>query len=537
MQCYSCQISLFFCFLLFFSGSVSAKKWDFQPNLSVSESYFDNITLAPDDSGNKNSEFITRLLPGFSLSRTGRRLKLNALYALGYIKYSGKAFSDRTYNQGSLSADAELIRRHLFVNASASVSQQVYDPSRAFVSAGSLGGGYTGLDNSAVYVTDNQVETRSVNLQPRLVNKFGPFANSRLSYDYSILNYSNARITNYQRSTLNYNLSSGRWFKTLSWYANAIQSTSTQSNSNYLSTLLRADLNLSRHWGLFAMTRAQQYSYLDGINESQYFINPEAGIVWNASRKLKAEIGGGGSLDAGDLSRKQITIVQKTWRASATLSPTVRTILSLGRSATIYGDQRYMNFSHRMRRSNWSSTYSEFLITPQQLRNSSVLNSVGGGLGGGAFAGNFGGGLNGVGGSGGSVALGRAVTDDVLLRKRLNVNINISRKKTTLTAGSFYDKGEYQTSNVTDKRYGVNGGVNVQLGRLMNWSNQLSVQRYYFDNGNRADNIATFNSVLSKTIKKDVSGSLSYQLRKRDSSTGVSNYTAQMVIAQLDITF
>jgi len=526
-----------FCCLLLFSASALAEKWEFEPRLSVTESYFDNLTLVSDESGEKNGELVTQLLPGFSLTRKSRRLQLNALYTYGYIKYLGNEFSDRSYNQGSLNASAELIRQYLFMNAIASVSQQVFDPTRAF--SANTGGN---LSTSPVYVTNNQIETRTIGLQPRLVNRFGPYANSTLNYDYSILNYSGSAISNYQRSTLTYNLSSGRWFKNLSWNANATQSSSSQTNAEYLSSYMRVDYDLSRHWALFTMMRAQKYSYLSLANTSPYFINPEAGIVWTASRKLKTEVGGGGALNAGDLSNNKITFDQRTWRVIVNLQPTTRTQFSLGRTASVYGDQKFMNFSHRVRRGDLSSSYSELLITPQQLRSSTAL--TGGALGGGGFGstggfggGGFGGGFGGSGVADSAGILGRIVTDDVLLRKRLNANISLSYKKLTLTGGGFFDEGEYQTSKVRDKRYGVNSGVDKRIGRSTNWSNQLSVQRYYFENGNRVDNISTFTSTLSRQVNKRINTSLTYQWRNRDSSSGIANYTAQMLIARLDATF
>ncbi len=531
---------------VFFSGSLLAEKWDFQPKLSVTESYFDNLTLVADNE-NKNRELVTQLLPGFAVTRTSSRLKLNALYTYGYIKYLGNEFSDRSYNQGSLSSNAELIRKYLFFDATASVSQQVFDPTRAF-SAGtgySAGGGGAGV-NSAVYATNNQVETRTVSLQPRLVNRFGSYANSSLSYNYNVSNYSVGSISNNQRSTLTYNLSSGRWFKGSSWYANVVQSSSTQRNAEYLSTSMRADLELTRHWSLFSMMRAQKYSFLRVQNVSPYFINPEAGVIWSASRKLKAEVGGGGTLDAGDLSKSKMTLTRRTWRASITLQPTTRTNFVLGRNASVYGDQKFMNFTHRARRANLSSSYTELLITPQQLRNSTALGGVGGGLGGGGLGGaglgslGGGGSLGGFGGGAGGASsgiLGRTVTDDVLLRRRLNANASLSYKRITLTGGGFFDKGEYQTSKVVDKRLGVNGGLNKGFGRSLSWSNQVSIQRYYFDNGNRVDNISSLSSTLSKQISKRFNSSLAYQWRKRDSRSGIANYTAQIVIARLDGAF
>lgn len=533
MRCFAYAIIYAAC--LSFSGGVFAGKWELQPKLSASETYFDNITLASDESGQKNKELVTQLIPGFTLSKQTRRLRISTDYSFGYIKYYGKEFSDRTYNRGSASVNSELIRRHLFLNVNAAISQQVVDPSRAF-------------STNAAVVSNNQTETRTISLQPRLSNRFAQYANSDLSYKYTIIDYSNSTLDSSQQSILQYNLNSGRWFKRSNWYVSISDTRSTRSNASRAFLTARLDYEISRHWKAFLMGRAQRNDYLQSIpGTSPYYINPEAGLIWTASRKLKMEAGGGAVLNPGDLSNKKITAEQITWRAVVTVAPSKRTSMVLGRESAFYGDRKYFDMSLRTRRTNWSANYSETLITPQQLRISSSLGGSGGALG--ATTSSLGGGFGAGGGFGGSGfsptgggvssggALNRLDTNDVLLRKRLSVSSSISRRKISLNANAFLDKGEYQTSKTQDKRYGASGGVVINLGRVMVLSNQASAQRYYFNNGSRADNIYSFSSTLSRQIRKNISTSLAYQWRKRSTNSASVRYTAQQVIAKLDVTF
>ncbi|HFD31700.1 MAG TPA: TIGR03016 family PEP-CTERM system-associated outer membrane protein [Gammaproteobacteria bacterium] len=527
MRCFAYAIIYVYCLL--FSGGVFAGKWELQPKLSVSETYFDNITLASDESGQKNKELVTQLIPGFTLSKQSRRLQISTDYSFGYIKYYGKEFSDRTYNRGSASVNSELIRRHLFLNVNAAISQQVVDPSRAF-------------STSAAVVSNNQTETRTISLQPRLNNRFARYANSDLSYKYTIIDYSNSTLDSSQQSILQYNLNSGRWFKRSNWYVSISDTRSTRSNASRAFLNARLDYEISRHWKAFLMGRAQRNNYLQSIpGVSQYYINPEAGLIWTASRKLKMEVGGGAVLNPGDLSNKKITAEQTTWRAVVTIAPSKRTSMVFGRESAFYGDRKYFDMSLRTRRTSWSANYSETLITPQQLRISSSLGSSGSALGGATSSLGGGFGSSGFSSAGGGVssggALNRLDTNDVLLRKRLSISSSISRRKVSLNANAFLDKGEYQTSKTQDKRYGASGGVVINLGRVMVLSNQASAQRYFFNNGSRADNIYSFNSTLSRQIRKNISTSLAYQWRKRSTTSASVRYTAQQVIAKLDVTF
>ena len=521
------------CFLLLFSQASLAGKWEFQPKLSLTETYYDNIGLA---SENKNKELVTQVMPGFSFSKKSRRIQLSSDYSFGYIKYLGNEFSDSSYNRASAAMSVEAIRRHFFINADASISQQVVDPSQAYSSDVAL-------------VNNNQTEARTFSLQPRLANRFGRYANSDLSYKRTFTNYSSEAVGSSRMSALQYNLSSGRWFKQLSWYANATHITSNQENAENSSAQLRVDYNLSQHWTLFALGRAQKNNYLtSNISQTQdavsrYYINPEAGVVWTASRKLKIEAGGGATLNAGDLSDKKLTVEQPTWRASVNIAPSKRTTIFFGRESSVFGDRKFFNLSLGTRHTNWTSGYAETLITPQQLRISSALSASSGSSSGlpssptssSPFSpAPSGGGITGVGfASGGE--LGRAVTNDVILRKRLDFSGTINRRKATLTGGAFHDIGEYQTSDISDKRYGMNGGVDFNMGRSMNWSNKASAQRYYFDS--RVDNIYTVNSSLSRKIKKHVSTSLEYQWQKRNTLVANAQYTAQQVSAKLNVAF
>ena len=515
MWSYIAKIAFFSCLLLLFSGGVHAKKWDFQPKLSLIESYYDNITLAEQ---NKNKELVTQVETGFSLSKSSRRIQLASDYAFGYTKYLGNDFSDGAYNRASASVNVEAIRRHFFVNANASISQQVVDPSQA-------------SSNDVAFVSDNQTETRTISVQPRLINRFGRYANSDLSFEYILANYSNATLSDSRQSTIEYNLISGRWFKRANWSANVTRTNSNQVDEGSSSAQLRIEYDLSQHWTVFLLGRAQKHDFLANTfsqtqsDMSRYYINPEAGVIWVASRKLKVEVGGGGRLNAKDLGDRKFTIENPTWRAIVNLAPSKRTGLSFGRDSSIFGDRKFFDLSIRTRRTNWTSGYSETLITPQQLRIDSSFDAS-------AFSG-----ASSSGELPFSQELGRAVTNDVILRKRLDFDAAIKSRILTLSGGVFHDSGEYQTVNLNDKRYGVNGGLDLALGRSMSWSNQVSAQRYYFDGSIRVDHIYTANSSLSRRIKKNMNVNLEYRWQKRASQEANAKYTAQQLTARLDVTF
>jgi len=490
------------------SGAVVAAKWTMSPLLDTSVSYYDNITLS---ANNKNQELVTQVQPGLSVNAQGRRLQLSSSYSLGYIDYFGSEFSDRFFNTASAGMELEAIKEHLFVSSTASISQQTVDPARS--------GGST--DPSII--SDNRTETRTWSITPTLRNRFGVYANSILSNQYSVVDYSSNQINSSWTNNLSYSLSSGSWFNQLTWTGSANYSRSEQNKADSAQANGRVNYAFTDHWSTFILGRMQKYSYsLIHADSNRYFINAEAGVVWKPSRKLQAEVGGGAVLNSSALSKNRVESEQSTWRAKVQIRPTTRTEFEVGREQAAYGSKEHLTFSHFTRKIRLSSTYAEILITPQQGRVAAGQQSV-----------------NNIGesASGGVSQLNRAVTDDVLLQKRLELNASLTLRKVSLNANAFLERGEYQTTTSSDKRYGGNGGGQLKLGSRTNLAANASLQRYYFDNLNQTDNIYQFNVSASRTFSKHINSSLTYLWQKRNSNRNVVQYTSNQITAQLKIKF
>jgi len=494
--------------LLSLPGYVSAAKWTIAPQVNASTTYYDNITLS---ATNKNKELVTQIQPGFMVSARGKRLQLTSGYSFGYVDYYGSEFSDSHFNSANANLNFEAIKRHLFISSSALISQQVIDPAQPGAS----------IDPNTV--SGNRTETRSWSIIPTLRNRFGAFANSVLSDQYSVVDYSSSALNSSWTNTLTYTLSSGSWFNQLTWHGNASYLTNEQDNADSAQANARVNYAITNHWSLFALGRAEKFNYALAVTDSnRYFINAEAGLVWTPSRKLRAEAGGGAVLDSSALSNKRIESEQYTWRAKILLRPTSRTEFEAGREQAAYGSREHLTFNHYTRKTRIGSTYAETLITPQQSRFSSAQSS--------------GVDISAV-NTGGFAETSRAITDDVILRKRLDVNASISLRKLSLNANAFQENGDYQTRNDSDKRYGGSGGGQLNIGRRTNLSASASLQRYNFYAIDQIDNIYQFNASASRTLSKHVNTSLTYLWQKRNSNAQLATYTSNQVTAQVKITF
>ncbi len=483
-------------------GNVLAAAWIFSPSVSVSEAYHSNITLS---STEKKQQIVSRITPKILLSATGRRLQLKSNYSMGYINYWGDEFRDRYSQRGSLSSNLELIRDHLFIGASASVSEQVIDPAATPV-------------NDVIAVTSNRTEARSIRVTPMLRNRFGRFANSRLTTNFSYLSQSSAQVSSSYRSSLNYRLSSGSWFNQLSWSGNASYRRGKQRNLDNYNLNGRMNYRLLKQWSIFTTAQMNKSFYRNNIQKAgvNYYISVGGGVTWKPSRKFLFEIGGGGIVNSDlFIEKNEIEIERGTWRAKVILTPMNRTSFELGREQARFGSRVYSKFTHYTRKTTWSAVYSERLTSPSDLRNRSLATEI----------------VD----DESVVELERAATNDVILRRRLDMSGTVRRKKVNIKGRGFYEKGEYQTSEEIDKRYGGNLGLTISLTRKLRANATSTYQRYYFNSQSRVDDIYSFRSGLTRQMGKRSSAKIAYNWQNRRDNTRFINYSTHQIVATFRI--
>jgi len=494
--------SVAYIILFFFFNSAFAAKWDLSPQIAISETYHDNVTL---QSQNKNKEIISQINPSISLKGVGKKIQLLSSYTLNYLNYYGEEFSDQINHQANLSSDFEVIEKNLFINSAASLSRQTVDP---------LGKGVG--DNLAV--TDNKSDVVSVSVNPILINRIGSYANSLFSYKYSYIDFSDPKLASNWFNSYNYSLTSGSWFKTLTWTSSISAGYSSESNANSYQANFRANYVLSKHWDAFILGRATKSNYLSSQgDELANFVAAESGVIWSPSRKFSLELGGGAIFDGRELSKQKLVAEQPTWRAVLKLSPSSRTSLELGREQAEFGRRIYGLLSHLHRRTTLSSEYSEVTSQPLQQRIASDGSFVQGNT---------------------TVSqINRAPTNDVVLRRRFSASGEHKRRKVTLNSGAFVEKGEFKTVAQSDRIYGINFGLNISMSRSVSSDFGISMQRYSIEDINSANNSYSLNIAVTKTFAKYLQTSISYNWFKRSANDIAGNYITNIIVAQLKLTY
>ncbi len=159
------------------SGSAGADTLTITPRFNTSETYTDNLTLAP--GGQATPGFITQLTPGVSIKDIGSQLKLNIDYSLLDMIYNNYGWEHTYYNQLNATGDLELIKKTFFIDATSTISQQ---PLTLFGPVSANGANLTG----------NVANVRTETISPTLVHNFDEEFIAQAKLTHTAMNFSMA---------------------------------------------------------------------------------------------------------------------------------------------------------------------------------------------------------------------------------------------------------------------------------------------------------------------------------------------------------
>ena len=240
-----------------------AAKWDIVPTLSVLETYTDNLSLTPD--ALKQSDWVTQIIPGISVTATGPRLKFNATYTPEAVYYARATENNQIYQRGNALGTAELAERLLFVDAGASVDQ--YNVS--------LQGPIT---TTNINTTGNRSTVRNYFVSPYLQHDFGANFKAEARFTYSVVNSDDtALLDNSVGDRVNLRFASGPAYRLLTWdlaYRKETIDYETQGDTEIEVSNLNARLLITSTVGLLAQGGYEYYK--SGV------IPPTEGPSWSA---------------------------------------------------------------------------------------------------------------------------------------------------------------------------------------------------------------------------------------------------------------
>jgi hypothetical protein len=160
--------------------AAQAAEWTFAPRASLSESWTDNVELAPD--GLEESDRITELRPGFSLGFEGRRAQLQLDYDLQALWFADHSDYDDVFHQLYGTANFELAPESLFLDTFARYDQQIIDFS-----------GPVAYNN--IFRTGNRTDAAVLGASPYHVGHWGNWGESLVRYEYQATRFGNTDET------------------------------------------------------------------------------------------------------------------------------------------------------------------------------------------------------------------------------------------------------------------------------------------------------------------------------------------------------
>lgn len=491
-------------------GAALAMDWKVTPNLSVSEMYSDNITLAPP--GKEQSDFVTQITPGVTVTGNSRRLKVNANYSLQNLFYAQNSNRNTFYHRLNASANAELVDQLLFLDASAAVQQQ----------AASLLGPI-GIDNTTA--TGNIAESRNYSISPYLVHRFGTFANTQLRFTHAQTDYSVGNAFNYSSNQADFRINSGTSFKDIFW--------SGQYTDQKIDYQVRQDVDLRTASGTLGYVFSPKFNVSGtvGYDDNNYLV-------------------GNGPAPKGSF-----------WSAGFAWAPSHLTNLSASYGHRYFGTTYGLDFTHRTRRTIWNVNYNQAITTtqsqfsvPYTLDTTSYLDTLYSGVIPDAaqrqlFVQTL---INVYGLPGQLYNPLYLVTANVFLDKSLNASVGIDTGKSTFLLSAFNTSRESQEtgtqssallgtgaflSTATIKQYGVNGVWTWRL--LPRTTSTLSTgwtHLKYPDIG-RDDNLKYIRLGFTRVVNPKLSTGLEFRHQMRDSNQSTNDYKENAITARLFMTF
>lgn len=292
--------------------AVQVRLFDFEPRISVSETYSDAGT----GFGRSSDGFTTSVDPGFTLVREGARVKTDINYSLNNLYYHSDSEMDLRH-QFNGSVLGELIQNELFIDSSFRKRDQIISP---------LG---TSNINPALQ-RDNLTSSTSWSIGPRWERRFADVATSTLEYQVDRVSFSGGAADDSWGSTLTGVLDSGSMFEDWFWSADYSKSDIRYSEGGedsefeeYSGTL---GYNLTRKLNVYYTVGSEKNSFRNSVGDT------------------------GGSY----------------WNVGVGFTPSVRTSLDATYGKRFFGDTYSFSITHRARKWNVVVSREETITTTRQ---------------------------------------------------------------------------------------------------------------------------------------------------------------------------
>jgi len=481
---------------LAFGPDAHALDWDFQPYVSGSVIYTDNENQSEND---PEDALILTATPGFSLvSKGSRRVRAGMNYGVTGVARFGDNLDNEIYQNLHALGNAELMEDFLFIDATASISQQLI----------SLSGSQT---DTAIN-SSNRTTTSTYTISPYVQKRFGNFARAMARFTQEGAIFDSSEFNNINSSVFTADLTNGTQFNDLSWGLNYYWRDAVVQNS-----------------------------------ENAKFESYGANLGYEVTRRIR--LLGSVGYDSNDYTATPGTAISGSyWTAGLGWAPNNRTNLEASFGESYFGRTYDLSFNYRTHYSVWTASYNDGVSDiSQQLLNTQPLYvwSCDGGL----F---YGDGVLPPPGQTNCVLQGAApigsvpigLQNGIYLSKALLGAVAWSKGKTSLGLNVFDTRRQYQ--QIAGLPEDETRGINLSYGYTLQPHTTLNAGLYY----SNYHSPAGLNSVVaedtdyymgslgvSHQFGADLSGVLILRHQRHDSNLPNNSYDENSITASASLTF
>ncbi|WP_343630546.1 TIGR03016 family PEP-CTERM system-associated outer membrane protein [Roseateles sp.] len=298
------------------SGSTGGRKGlSVTPRVSVTETWTDNLTLAPD--GARDKAFITAISPGITINSNSGWLRGVFDYTLDGLIYTKSPEKSRVQNQLNTKLTGELVPQALFVDVTGNISQQSMSA-------------FGQQSPSSQLDSPNRTETRTLQVSPYWRGTLGQFATFELRASGQIRDSSDG----------------GTGLGTAS---------SGDSKEGQLSLNLRGPQGRTLNWGLSATTQRVHYDQTGVDNRTSTALGS---LYWIPD--VDWTLGVNAGVERSDYFGKDTTAV---YGVNFRWTPTPRTRIDGDWQRHSYGNSHLLSLEHRMSQISLRAVNSQSVVT------------------------------------------------------------------------------------------------------------------------------------------------------------------------------
>ena len=478
--------------------------WSIVPGLTIRETFTDNVFLTP---SREKADLVTEISPRIRIYANQRRLSFLLDYTLQNLIYAGNNDQTTYFHQLFSAGSAELSKQLLFLDASASITQQNLTTTGrgAFTNFGS--GTFLGGVGDNVNITGERQDVLTYSLSPYLVHSFSDIADVKLRFSYDEV-------------------------RALSGQNTTSQATATDSHSmNYFATVNSGSRFNRSPWSLAYSRREVNNNNNNNTDTTFEEVLGTLRLVYTPKLSLLGDVG---------YQRNQFRSAQGTrddiiWDIGARWAPSARTKLEATYGQRFFGDRYSLDFTHQRRRLTWHLNYTEQQQLARQLQIDQATLAQGGAipildpitklpiLAGGGIP---------------------RLSDEVFVTRRFSGGVVFDGARNQFSLLGFHEQRAYQLSQLDDRLFGLNGLWTRTLSPRTNFDLNVGWTSVDTSSGltsgltaNQQDDLFNVGCGLRHRFGRRVNGNVEYRRVERSSSNPEADLTENRLMAAIILSF